>query len=107
MLTHVPYRNWCPFCVKGRGRQESHRKAEEERRKVPHMMIDYACLNPEDPEGKRPLIIMKDCKSGKVTGMMVPRKGDDGKAIALVAREIKRIGYGTFVWRSDQESLFY
>ena len=21
MLTHIPYRNWCPFCVKGRGRQ--------------------------------------------------------------------------------------
>ena len=24
-LTHVPYRSWCPFCVKGRGRQDAHR----------------------------------------------------------------------------------
>ena len=25
-LTHTPFRAWCPFCVRARGRNTSHRK---------------------------------------------------------------------------------
>ena len=31
-LTHIPYRNWCPHCVRGRGKDLDHRKVVEEER---------------------------------------------------------------------------
>ena len=29
-LTHLPYRNWCPFCVAGKGKLASHFKQSRE-----------------------------------------------------------------------------
>ena len=31
-LTHIPYRNWCPHCIRGRGKDLDHRKGVEEER---------------------------------------------------------------------------
>ena len=28
-LTHLPYRNWCPICVKAKGKELNHRKSIE------------------------------------------------------------------------------
>ncbi len=28
-VTHVPYRSWCPICVKAKGKEESHRTSGE------------------------------------------------------------------------------
>ena len=28
--THLPYRSWCPHCVRGKARRRNHRKKEEE-----------------------------------------------------------------------------
>ena len=105
MLTHIPYRNWCKFCVKGRGRPQAHRSGkEEEEPQVPVVSMDYAYLNEQDQgQEKRPLLVMKDRKRGKISVIMIPKKGEDPKAILLAAREIRRLGYGTMVWKSDQE----
>ena len=29
MLTHIPFRSWCPYCVMARGRQDAHRSKQE------------------------------------------------------------------------------
>ena len=42
--THVPFRDWCPHCVKGREKDEPHRKlgtAGTEQDEVPTISIDY------------------------------------------------------------------
>ena len=39
-LTHVPYRNWCPHCVRGRGKDLDHRKAVEEDRRIREFSFD-------------------------------------------------------------------
>lgn len=33
-VTHVPYRNWCPHCVRGRGKDLDHRRSADEDRRV-------------------------------------------------------------------------
>ena len=33
-ITHVPYRNWCPHCVRGQGRDLDHRRSVDEDRRV-------------------------------------------------------------------------
>ncbi len=43
-LTHMPYRNWCPHCVRGRGREMDHKKTKEkgeEEPTVPEYHMDY------------------------------------------------------------------
>ena len=31
-LTHLPYRNWCPICVKSKGKEMGHRPAADKER---------------------------------------------------------------------------
>ena len=41
-LTHMPYRNWCPHCVRGRGKEMDHKKKREcEEDGVPEHHLDY------------------------------------------------------------------
>ena len=40
-LAHVPYRNWCPHCVRGRGKDLDHRRALDEDRNVSEFSFDY------------------------------------------------------------------
>ena len=51
MLTHLPYRNWCEHCVKGRGREMDHRKTEEKRDRAEFHM-DF-CFPGEDDESEK------------------------------------------------------
>ena len=59
-IDHLPYRNWCPECVEGFGRERAHRSREDEEREIPLVACDYLYLTPrgifardELPEGER------------------------------------------------------
>ena len=39
--THIPYRNWCPHCVKGRGKDLDHRRCVEQERGLSEYAFDY------------------------------------------------------------------
>ena len=77
-LFHLPYRNWCPDCVRAKGKELDHRKSLEEPRGLSEYSFDY-CF-PGDEFGYKLTIL-----SGKekVTGMnfatAVPTKGASGK----------------------------
>ena len=44
-LTHVPYRSWCPDCVRGRGSHLSHKKQGIDKDDaIPTISFDYAFL---------------------------------------------------------------
>jgi len=56
--THIPYRDWCPHCVKGRGRSTAHKKQTEEDKeitdnKVPRILMDYFYMTEEDRKAHR------------------------------------------------------
>ena len=63
-LTHVPYRNWCPICVRCRGKDLDHRKAVEDERGVSEYAFDY-CF-PGDEFGHK-LVVLAGRE--RVTGM--------------------------------------
>ena len=63
-LTHVPYRNWCPHCVKGRGKDLDHRKSVKESRAVKEFGFDY-CFPGDEFGFKWSVIVGVE----KVTGM--------------------------------------
>ena len=41
LMNHCPYRNWCPHCIKGQGKNLDHRKAVEEERGLSEYSFDY------------------------------------------------------------------
>ena len=46
-LTHLPYRNWCPACVKAKGKDLDHRGAVDKERKLSEYCFDY-CFPGDD-----------------------------------------------------------
>ena len=50
-LTHLPFRNWCPHCVRGRGKEMDHQKRDSGEHSMPEYHVDY-CF-PGDADGQR------------------------------------------------------
>ena len=44
-LTHLPYRNWCPICVQGKGCQDNYKKHQS---RQPVIQVDFA--SQQDPK---------------------------------------------------------
>ena len=40
-LTHLPYRNWCRHCVRGRGKEMAHNRGNIEKGEVPEFHFDF------------------------------------------------------------------
>ena len=61
-LTHTPYRAWCQYCVKGRGKNLAHRSGQDdedqEKLKVPRCTMDYVFMSKEDEKASKNLIIV-------------------------------------------------
>ena len=56
-LTHLPFRNWCRHCMKGRGKEMPHRKgAADKALELKEFSLDY-CF-PGDTGGVAPLTVL-------------------------------------------------
>merc|ERR1711966_69332 len=42
---HLPYRNWCPVCVRAKGKEMNHNQGGDKVRKLPEYSWDY-CFFP-------------------------------------------------------------
>ena len=40
-LTHLPYRNWCPICVRSKGKDMNHCDSSDKQRVVSEYCLDY------------------------------------------------------------------
>ena len=77
-LTHTPYRAWCRYCVRARGRNMPHRTRDEERKAggVPKIAMDYFFVSKADEQAsKNPLIVMVDESTGEKYARAVGQKG--------------------------------
>ena len=48
-LTHLPYRNWCPWCVKAKAREDSHSRITGEVEGLPVVGMYYAYYGNDEP----------------------------------------------------------
>ena len=106
---HVPYRSWCPICVKGQGVNTRHACIKrEEHQEFSTVSIDYAFMTSEgDGEDEdqlgMPILVMHDRQSGKVNSNVVPAKGVNPYAVMRCVQNIKLLGYYKLLLKSDQE----
>ena len=105
-LTHMPYRNWCPHCVRGRGKEMDHRRrAAMEEPSVPEYHLDY-CF-PGDEDGQRLTVLVVVERHTKMKkAVVVPSKGSTGRFAARMVMElIEECGDKDrhIIMKSDQE----
>ena len=74
-LTYLPYRNWCPVCIKAKGKENPHLKQYGKIKVLPVVSLDYDSYGQDFDEEKPTAIIMKDESSGYVFTHACLRKG--------------------------------
>jgi hypothetical protein len=87
---HMPFRSWCPHCVRGRGKEMEHkRKEDEEEVGIPEYHMDY-CF-PGDAEGERLTVLVVIEKYTKMKkAVVVPSKGSTGSYAARQVLELMK-----------------
>ena len=70
MRTRIPYRTWCPHCVKARKRNVAHRKIEVSRDGVPSVAMDDCFLAAVEDPGPATTLVVRDLTT-KVMGACV------------------------------------
>ena len=112
MRTHIPFRSWCEFCIKGKSKSDHHRKNGGNKEdplgdKIAVVAIDYTfpMQKAEDrsEHGGMPILVMKNSLDKWVSGIVVPQKGACEYAVKAVARKVQNGGYNRIIMKSDQE----
>jgi hypothetical protein len=103
--THLPYRNWCPCCVKAKGKDLDHRKTVEGERAVNEYSFDY-CFPGNEFGYKLTVLVGRERTSGMTMATVIPSKGGSGKFVADKVMEfLAECGdqAGDIVIKTDQE----
>ena len=104
-LTHVPYRNWCPHCVRGRGKDLDHRRSVEDNRRTLEFSFDY-CFLGDDGAARMTVLAGRERVTGMMMASAVPAKGTSGQfAVLKVLEFLKQCGAeeAPVILKSDQE----
>ena len=100
VLTHLPYAAWCETCIRGRGREDAHRRKEknsEESPAMPLISADYCFMNlgTENEKGEpevATVLVVADSRSGACCASMVPAKGLDALGVRIDCRFLDELG---------------
>ena len=104
--THLPFRNWCYHCVRGKGKDLDHRKAVEEERGLSEYSFDY-CFPGDEFGFKLTVLVGREKTTGMTMGTVVPAKGSSGRfAAEKIVEFMEECGDGGMdvIIKSDQEA---
>ena len=103
-VTHWPYRDWCPICVKAKARNVPHLRQTDREHSVPHVHVDYGFFGNADDDEKVILQVARDEESRALFVHAVPRKGMTHEHGAReLCKDIKKIGYKKIAIKGDNE----
>ncbi len=103
-LTHLPFRNWCAHCVRGKGSAADHRHATREDG-MPEFHLDYCFMKSHGAEMKT-ILVCREKESRITFRSVVPLKGaSEGFAVRRTLAFLKEVGMeaSSVFFRSDQE----
>ena len=109
-LTHLPFRSWCPVCVKARGLPDHHTSKKKNNTTTrPVIQIDYAFVTSQETKEQTTLLTAVDVNTGMSMAAVVNNKGSNDYIIAELVRFLHETGrtQGTLqagVVQSDQEA---
>ena len=104
-LTHCPYQPWCSVCVRGRGRDDPHRKQTQIEEKVPDVQIDYFFLKTQAEEKVVPCLSAVDSVYGRTMAVQCEQKGRGDKyAVKSLENFCRSLGFEKFTLTEDPEN---
>ena len=103
--THLPFRNWCPVCVRAKAPTPGHRRQDKkEEGRIPRISMDYMYMQKAGEDGTKPILVIKDSNLKMLYAMVVNKKGAGSKGIIeKVTKIVKSFVYHTCILRTDQE----
>ena len=104
---HAEYRNWCKFCVAGKGTSRQHRAGDPSEETIGvTISVDYCFMVPEEAEeGMDAILVAYDDKKKGLWAMSVESKGATQSSVDWLCRKIEDSGYNgvAITLKSDQE----
>ncbi len=104
--THLPYRSWCPECVRARGKATGHQSTKEQNdNAVAGMHVDYWFMRDKPGGGLTTVANLKDDMTKSFAAHVVPHKGNIQWVAEKFVKDIERFGHKgkTVTIKSDQE----
>ena len=120
-ITHLPFRSWCPDCVRGKAKCNPHWKGvAKDEHAIPTVAFDYwfasdrakndddltrksETADDEDDSKCAPVLVAKDSHSKYVFASVVPRKGAEQWVVSLVVWWLDYLGYKSVILKCDGE----
>ena len=100
----TPHRSWCPCCVAGRGKSDSHFKGDGEEKTIAGVHVDYWFLRDQPGGDSTPVLVAKDDETKSFAAHVVFQKGNLDWVADRVVEDIDRFGHSAKVCiKSDQE----
>ena len=114
-LNHLPYANWCPSCVKGKRRPNSHKENAEKhtKRSLPRISFDLFYtkkvkepmveVGEKEEISKLVFLALVDSLTGAVSAVPLLNKGDPKMMAKEIVRFVQWLAYSSLSLRFDQE----
>ena len=64
MLTHLPYRAWCPHCVRGKAKGKPHPRDNDDSKTIPTVVLEYMFMHEYQESGEErgmPILLQRTC----------------------------------------------
>ena len=101
VLTHLPFRSWCPCCVEGQAVGHKHEFTGRSREgEAPTISFDYMFMSErqEYNEGKgSPIMVMVDILIGMMFSNVMISEGVNAYSIARVSKDLSLLGYSKLI----------
>ena len=103
-MTHLPFRDWCEYCVKAKARNVGHYRQKKKEHLIPHVHIDYAFFGVAEEGEKMIVQVARDEDNRGIFVHAVPRKGlaHEHGALQLCA-DLEKVGYKKIILKGDNE----
>ena len=103
--THLPFRNWCRHCARGRGVEMAHRTVKQESG-LPELHLDFAFFGEEGEPGNTITVLVARERTTRMTmSSAVPSKSTGTFIARRVVAFMREVGceHGDVIVKSDQE----
>ena len=104
-LTHLPYRNWCVHCLRGRGKALPHQKSTKERSLL-EIHVDYCFPGDEDGSPTLKVLVCRERITSMTLAVVVDKKGGTTPTVERVVKFMKEVGchHSEVIVKGDQEN---
>ena len=96
-VKHIPYRSWCPFCVKGKALESKCLPTKVDVGAIPCISVDYMFMGVKEVEDTTPILTAHDNESKTSFADVVPQKGAIDFTVDKVVRNIDTLGYADVI----------